>query len=338
MRSAVCMLAFIGWAACAYNSCGMCVQQHTLPAACAYNSCAVALQRHAPTALSCACAPSPRSYRIALVQRTSGVRASGVAERSLATVLAYSTISAVWYLGGMALYLFSAAPPSRIAPDAVRRYVVQRLGTAWVITFAASQVTAPWRAAGALAVAPLVSKILRVVKSTLTRGSSLMLLPVILCKLALLDVLHDPHLCICTTSLPSSIDSELQIARDMMLDLSCWEQTPSASQCSLAVVSPRSQLESSQCRPWSSAEGTRARGTAHRLSADTTPRYDSSPHGAVQKTCRLVCEYLDVCAKTADLLPPRRDTFLVLLHFSLLRHREIESDRRENTQVQTFKI
>ena len=80
--------------------------------------------------------------------------------RALVLTFSYGTISAVWYVVGMQL-LVSAMPPIRVvAGGSLRRAVVVRLWQAWVACFAASQVTAPWRAAGAVAITPLLSRAL----------------------------------------------------------------------------------------------------------------------------------------------------------------------------------
>lgn len=84
-----------------------------------------------------------------------------LAERGIAAALAYSSISAIWYLAGMTLYLLSTAPAPASAMLRPIRAVAQRMGTAWVITFAASQVSTPWRGAGALALTPFYARLLR---------------------------------------------------------------------------------------------------------------------------------------------------------------------------------
>ena len=82
-------------------------------------------------------------------------------ERGLAAALAYASVSAVWYLAGMSLYLFSSSSTISAAPSQPLRRVIARLSTAWVLTFAASQVTTPWRAAGAVFISPWFMRALR---------------------------------------------------------------------------------------------------------------------------------------------------------------------------------
>ena len=73
-------------------------------------------------------------------------------QQGAAAVLAYSSISALWYLAGMTLYLSTTSAQSTSLNAAALR-----LGKAWVITFAGSQVTTPWRAAGAAVTAPVLN-------------------------------------------------------------------------------------------------------------------------------------------------------------------------------------
>ena len=95
---------------------------------------------------------------------------SKFAVRSVVLALSYSTISAAWYLGGMTMFLFGATSsvPFISAPIGCHplRLACTRLSTAWVVTFAASQITTPWRAAGAVGFAPAINRIL----VTLCRG------------------------------------------------------------------------------------------------------------------------------------------------------------------------
>jgi hypothetical protein len=81
-------------------------------------------------------------------------------ERGFAAALAYGTVSAVWYLVGMALYLCSTTAATASTLNPLPR-VLSRLAQAWVVTFAASQVTTPWRAAGALALSPVLTRFLQ---------------------------------------------------------------------------------------------------------------------------------------------------------------------------------
>lgn len=107
-------------------------------------------------------------------------------ERSVALALAYSTISAAWYLVGMVMVLTGSS--AALGGSSVLR----RLALAWGLTFAASQVSTPWRAAGAVALSPLVLRVLngiqqRVVDRLRLRlpPSAMALLPALLYALAL---------------------------------------------------------------------------------------------------------------------------------------------------------
>lgn len=101
-------------------------------------------------------------------------------ETGLSAALAYATISAVWYVAGMAIYLCTTAagalPPAAAAATVPQplRHVIRRLSTAWVVTFAASQVTTLWRGAGALALSPLLGRIIRGTSATGSRAGVLL--------------------------------------------------------------------------------------------------------------------------------------------------------------------
>ena len=80
-------------------------------------------------------------------------------KRGVAVALSYATISAIWYLLGMATVLLGSAPSPGDGTKAIRR-VVRRLAVAWAVTFSASQVTTPWRAGGAVALSPLMKRLI----------------------------------------------------------------------------------------------------------------------------------------------------------------------------------
>mmetsp|Transcript_4103 Transcript_4103/g.6703 ORF Transcript_4103/g.6703 Transcript_4103/m.6703 type:complete len:111 (-) Transcript_4103:94-426(-) len=67
----------------------------------------------------------------------------------------------------MMLTLLAMPNPVALEAAGATRQVVARLTRAWVLTFAASQVTAPWRAAGAVALTPFVNRLLRFYKARL---------------------------------------------------------------------------------------------------------------------------------------------------------------------------
>ena len=100
-----------------------------------------------------------------------------LASGGLAAGLAYTTISAAWYGVGLVLVLArpSAAPTAALSPAA---RAMRRVGRAWVVTFAASQVTTPWRAAGAAALSPVVDSALRRIRDAL--GVKTKLVPAII--------------------------------------------------------------------------------------------------------------------------------------------------------------
>ena len=98
---------------------------------------------------------SDSSERVAGWQRWAG-------EPGIAALLAYSSISAVWYLAGVTVCMWR---PATIGGGL--RQVIRRLSMAWVMTFAASQVTTPWRAAGAVALTPLYTRLLATVRRRL---------------------------------------------------------------------------------------------------------------------------------------------------------------------------
>ena len=79
-----------------------------------------------------------------------------------AAFLSYSTISALWYGVGVSLcVLGTPVPTGPPASTSLLRRAAVRVGRAWVVTFAASQISAPWRAAGAAAGAPVLVRLLR---------------------------------------------------------------------------------------------------------------------------------------------------------------------------------
>ena len=124
--------------------------------------------------LAFAATPLPRAFpcatrlllehppgRIALAaSESSQSRFEFLASGGLAAGLAYTTISAAWYSVGLVLVLVRpAGTPATALSPATR--AMRRVVRAWVVTFAASQVTTPWRAAGAAALSPLVDSTLR---------------------------------------------------------------------------------------------------------------------------------------------------------------------------------
>ena len=81
-------------------------------------------------------------------------------ERGVSVALAYTTISVLWYLSGMALVLLGIRPSAAAGSgSATRGIVVRKLAAAWAATFAASQVTTPWRAGAAVALSPLIDSL-----------------------------------------------------------------------------------------------------------------------------------------------------------------------------------
>ena len=68
---------------------------------------------------------------------------------------------------GMLLSLLAMPNPAASEAVGATRQVIARLSKAWVLTFAASQVTTPWRAAGAVALTPGVNRLLRFYKRRL---------------------------------------------------------------------------------------------------------------------------------------------------------------------------
>ena len=112
----------------------------------------------------------PRPWRRAAADPPDGKRGMVPTESALAVFLSYSTISAGWYLVGMAIVLagpMSSIPIPRAASGvrlasgrSVWRLAAARLAGAWAMTFAASQVTTPWRGAGAVALTPAVRRVL----------------------------------------------------------------------------------------------------------------------------------------------------------------------------------
>ena len=81
------------------------------------------------------------------------------------------TISLFWYLGGMALAL-TTGPIASLA-----RGPIAKLAAAWAFTFAASQVTTPWRGAAAVALTPVVRRSLSTVRTRLSLNDTNILLP-----------------------------------------------------------------------------------------------------------------------------------------------------------------
>lgn len=87
--------------------------------------------------------------------------AESLTKGSIAFGLAYTTISAVWYGIGLFLVLSSPVSKNNAANVTPLTRAIRRVGQAWLLTFAASQVTTPWRVAGAAAMSPLVDITLR---------------------------------------------------------------------------------------------------------------------------------------------------------------------------------
>ena len=92
-------------------------------------------------------------------------------ESAVSVFLSYSTISLFWYLGGMALAL-TTGPIASLA-----RGPIAKLAAAWAFTFAASQVTTPWRGAAAVALTPVVRRSLSTVRTRLSLNDTNILLP-----------------------------------------------------------------------------------------------------------------------------------------------------------------
>jgi hypothetical protein len=94
-------------------------------------------------------------------------RAAG--ERGAALALSYTTISVLWYLCGMALVLVGIRPAAAAASagGSSRGVIVRRMAGAWAATFAASQVTTPWRAGAAVALSPLIDRLIAGAKARL---------------------------------------------------------------------------------------------------------------------------------------------------------------------------
>ena len=138
------------------------------------------MQHHRPSCI--AAQVSARGRRRATAGRWAMAAASSdkesdgestkLAKRGVEVALAYSTISAGWYAVGMVITLLAMPNPTAASVAAAAgmgatRRAVTRLSKAWVLTFAASQVTTPWRAAGAVAFTPVVNRLLRWLKTRL---------------------------------------------------------------------------------------------------------------------------------------------------------------------------
>lgn len=113
-------------------------------------------------------------------------RAAG--ERGVALALSYTTISVLWYLCGMALVLVGIRPAAAAASSggSSRGVIVRRMAGAWAATFAASQVTTPWRAGAAVALSPLIDRLIAGAKARL--GLRGVLLPAAIFGLALVAI------------------------------------------------------------------------------------------------------------------------------------------------------
>ena len=113
-------------------------------------------------------------------------RAAG--ERGAALALSYTTISVLWYLCGMALVLVGIRPAAAAASagGSSRGVIVRRMAGAWAATFAASQVTTPWRAGAAVALSPLIDRLIAGAKARL--GLRGVLLPAAIFGLALVAI------------------------------------------------------------------------------------------------------------------------------------------------------
>lgn len=71
-----------------------------------------------------------------------------------AMLASYTTVSALWYFVGIALALQPAPIPGAAATGLKRAML--RVGRAWVVTFAASQLSVAWRAAAAATLSPFI--------------------------------------------------------------------------------------------------------------------------------------------------------------------------------------
>ena len=94
-------------------------------------------------------------------------------QQGIAGVVAYTCVSTGWYAVGVSLCLFGL-PRAATMEAAPVRQALGRVAKAYAVTFAASQITAPWRAATAAALLPLVARILFAVRTQLgLSGASL---------------------------------------------------------------------------------------------------------------------------------------------------------------------
>ena len=96
---------------------------------------------------------------------------AGLLQKGVAGVVAYTCVSTGWYAVGVSLCLFGLPPATAVEPAPVRQ-ALGRVAKAYAITFAASQLSAPWRAATAAAMLPLVARILYVLRSRLGLGAT----------------------------------------------------------------------------------------------------------------------------------------------------------------------
>jgi hypothetical protein len=135
----------------------------------------------------CAMPLRPAAASLTAQRRCATVRA-GLYQQGVAGVVAYTCVSAVWYAVGVTLCLFglpraAAAAAAVVTPRQLLRQAAGRVARAYAITFAASQLSAPWRAATAAALLPVVARALGVMRAKLGLGAA-SLLPAALLFLA----------------------------------------------------------------------------------------------------------------------------------------------------------
>lgn len=149
---------------------------HALPALCSRHKpeafCSRALQSQLQTHAHCSRISAVR-LDVTDSQPPDNRKKRAPTESAAAVFLAYSTISAMWYLIGMTIAL-NAPISNPITSTSPAKRVAARLAGAWAITFAASQVTTPWRGAGAVALTPAVRRILGRVRAALRVGGLLL--------------------------------------------------------------------------------------------------------------------------------------------------------------------
>ena len=108
---------------------------------------------------------------LATRHRRHAVPRAGLLQKGVAGVVAYTCVSTGWYAVGVSLCLFGLPAAAAMEPAPVRQ-ALGRVGKAYAITFAASQLSAPWRAATAAAMLPLVARILFTMRARLGVGAT----------------------------------------------------------------------------------------------------------------------------------------------------------------------